>query len=72
MIERTLNPKASRILRALNAEAELFPELHRRYLDEIVTPRRAALRDLGFRLGSPSPRIPRYSQESQDSAMAAR
>jgi AcrR family transcriptional regulator len=43
MIERTLNPRASRILRALNAEAELFPELHRRYFDEIVTPRRAAM-----------------------------
>jgi AcrR family transcriptional regulator len=42
IIERTLDPRASRILRALNAEAELFPELHRRYFSEVVTPRRQA------------------------------
>jgi hypothetical protein len=29
--------------RALNAEAEVFPELHRRYFEEIVAPRREAM-----------------------------
>jgi AcrR family transcriptional regulator len=46
LIERTLDGRASRILRALNAEATLFPELHRRYFDEIVTPRRVAMRQV--------------------------
>jgi Tetracyclin repressor-like, C-terminal domain len=31
------------MLRALNAEAEGFPEPHRRYFDEIVAPRRDAM-----------------------------
>ncbi len=31
------------MLRALNAEARLFPELHRRYYEQIVAPRRAAM-----------------------------
>ena len=31
------------MLRALNAEAEAFPELHRRYFEEIVAPRREAM-----------------------------
>jgi AcrR family transcriptional regulator len=44
LIERTLDKRASRLLRALNAEAESFPELHRRYFAEIVEPRRAAMR----------------------------
>jgi AcrR family transcriptional regulator len=43
LIERTLDERASRMLRALNAEAEHFPELHRRYFDEVVGPRRAAM-----------------------------
>src|ERR1700689_35304 len=34
LIERTLDKRASRMLRALNAEAEAFPELHRRYFEE--------------------------------------
>jgi AcrR family transcriptional regulator len=44
LIERTLDQRASRLLRALNAEAEIFTELHRRYFDEIVEPRRATMR----------------------------
>ena len=43
LIERTLDKRASRMLRALNAEAEAFPELHRRYFEEIVAPRREAV-----------------------------
>src|ERR1700722_10143641 len=35
LTERTLDKRASHILRALNAEAEMFPELHRRYFEEI-------------------------------------
>ncbi len=42
LIERTLDNRASSMLRALLAEAAAFPELHRRYFDEIVTPRREA------------------------------
>jgi AcrR family transcriptional regulator len=44
LIERTLDERAGRMLRALNAEAQHFPELHRRYFEEIVEPRRAATR----------------------------
>ena len=44
LVERTLDKRASRMLRALNAEAEAFPELHRRYFDEIVAPRREVTR----------------------------
>jgi AcrR family transcriptional regulator len=40
LIERTIDKRASHMLRALNAEAETFPELQRRYFAEIVTPRR--------------------------------
>ena len=40
LIERTLDKRASSMLRALLAEAAAFPELHRRYFDEIVAPRR--------------------------------
>jgi AcrR family transcriptional regulator len=43
LIERVLDKRASHMLRALNAEAEEFPELHRRYFDEIVAPRRDAM-----------------------------
>src|SRR6202034_4170852 len=42
-VERAKSKCASRMLRALNAEAESFPELHRRYFDEIVAPRREAM-----------------------------
>ena len=31
------------MLRALNAEATLFPELHIRYFEEVVAPRRASM-----------------------------
>lgn len=44
LAERTLDQRANRMLRALNAEAQAFPELHRRYFDEIVAPRRAMSR----------------------------
>ncbi len=43
LIERTLDPRASSMLRALLAEANAFPELHRRYFAEIVTPRREVM-----------------------------
>jgi AcrR family transcriptional regulator len=43
LVERTMDKRASRMLRALNAEAETFPELHRRYFEEIVGPRREAM-----------------------------
>lgn len=45
LIERVLDKRASHILRALNAEADAFPELHKRYFDEIVAPRRDAMND---------------------------
>jgi AcrR family transcriptional regulator len=43
LMERVLDRRASHMLRALNAEADVFPELHRRYFDEIVKPRRDAM-----------------------------
>ncbi|HTX01266.1 MAG TPA: TetR/AcrR family transcriptional regulator [Acidimicrobiales bacterium] len=43
IIERTLDARASAMLRALLAEAHAFPELHRRYYAEIVAPRREAM-----------------------------
>ena len=43
LIERVLDKRASHILRALNAEADAFPELHKRYFDEILAPRRDAM-----------------------------
>lgn len=43
LIERVLDKRASHMLRALNAEADAFPELHRRYFAEIVAPRRDAM-----------------------------
>jgi AcrR family transcriptional regulator len=43
LAERTVDKRASRMRLALNAEAEVFPELHRRYFEEIVTPRREAM-----------------------------
>ena len=43
IIERSLDPRAAQMLRALNAEASTFPQLHRRYFDEVVAPRRAVL-----------------------------
>ena len=44
VIERTLDERASSMLRALVAEAGTFPELHQRYLDQIVKPRRKVMR----------------------------
>ncbi len=41
--ERSVDPRAAQMLRALNAEASKFPSLHRRYFDEVVAPRRAVL-----------------------------
>jgi AcrR family transcriptional regulator len=43
LIERVLDKRASHMLRAMNAEADAFPELHRRYFKEIVAPRRDAM-----------------------------
>jgi len=43
LIERTLDKRASSMLRALLAEAAAFPGLYRRYFEEIVTPRRVAM-----------------------------
>jgi AcrR family transcriptional regulator len=58
IIERSIDPRASQMLRALNAEASKFPELHRRYFDEVVAPRRAVLLTLlarGVERGDISP-----------------
>jgi AcrR family transcriptional regulator len=41
--ERVVDKRASSMLRALNAEAAAFPELHRQYFEEIVGPRRTAM-----------------------------
>ncbi len=43
LIERTLDQRAGCMLRALLAEAGAFPELHRRYFEQIVAPRREAM-----------------------------
>ncbi len=43
LIERVLDKRASHMLRAMNAEADAFPELHRRYFEEIIAPRRARM-----------------------------
>jgi AcrR family transcriptional regulator len=43
LIERTLDKRAGSMLRALLAEAGAFPELYRRYFEEIVTPRREVM-----------------------------
>ncbi len=43
LIERTLDQRASSMLRALLAEAGAFPELRRRYFAEIVAPRREVM-----------------------------
>jgi len=43
LIERTLDKRAGSMLRALLAEAGAFPELHRRYFEEIVGPRRETM-----------------------------
>jgi AcrR family transcriptional regulator len=43
LAERTVDKRSSRMRLALNAEAEVFPELHRRYFEEIVAPRREAM-----------------------------
>jgi AcrR family transcriptional regulator len=43
MAERTVDKRANRMLVALTAEAEVFPELYRRYFEEIVAPRREAM-----------------------------
>ncbi len=43
MVERAVDVRATHMLRALNAEASVFPQLQRRYLDEVVAPRRTAL-----------------------------
>jgi AcrR family transcriptional regulator len=44
LIERVLDRRASSMLRALNTEAAAFPDLHRRYFEQIVAPRRARLK----------------------------
>jgi AcrR family transcriptional regulator len=43
LIERTLDKRASSMIRALLAEAAAFPELHRRYFEQIVDPRREVM-----------------------------
>jgi AcrR family transcriptional regulator len=43
LTERVIDRRASQMLRALNAEAGAFPDLHRRYFDEVVGPRRDAM-----------------------------
>jgi AcrR family transcriptional regulator len=43
LAERVVDKRSSSMLRALNGEAAAFPELHRRYFEEIVAPRREAM-----------------------------
>ena len=43
LIERTLDTRAGSMLRAMLAEEATFPELHRRYFEEVVTPRREVM-----------------------------
>jgi AcrR family transcriptional regulator len=43
LAERCLDERANQMMRALGAEAAVFPDLHTRYFDEVVGPRRAAL-----------------------------
>ena len=43
LTQRIVDPRASAMLRALNAEMDAFPELHRRYFRELVAPRREAM-----------------------------
>jgi AcrR family transcriptional regulator len=43
LVERIIDKRASRMQRALMAEVEAFPELQRRYFEEIVGPRREAM-----------------------------
>jgi AcrR family transcriptional regulator len=43
LAERVLDRRAGVLLRALNAELEAFPDLHRRYFAEVVAPRREAM-----------------------------
>jgi AcrR family transcriptional regulator len=45
LIERTLNRRSNQMLRALNAEAEAFPKLYQLYFNELVEPRRKAMRE---------------------------
>jgi len=43
LVERSLDQRASQMLRSLSAEAIAFPELRNRYFAEVVAPRRAML-----------------------------
>jgi hypothetical protein len=43
LIERTIDKRAGSMPRALLAEATTFPELYRRYFEEVVTPRRKVM-----------------------------
>jgi AcrR family transcriptional regulator len=43
LAERTVDRRASRMQRALLAEVEAFPDLQRRYFEEVVAPRREAM-----------------------------
>jgi AcrR family transcriptional regulator len=60
LVERTVDVRSSAMLRALNAEAHAFPALHRRYFEEVVTPRREAVYRIirrGIALGEIRPDI---------------
>ena len=46
LAERVGDERASRMLRALNAEAAAFPRLHDRYFTKVVAPRRKAMVDI--------------------------
>ncbi|MEE3849551.1 TetR/AcrR family transcriptional regulator [Gordonia sp. LSe1-13] len=43
LAERIVDRRATAMVRALTAEAGQFPDLHRRYFEEVVAPRRRAL-----------------------------
>ncbi|KZM72704.1 TetR/AcrR family transcriptional regulator [Nocardia terpenica] len=60
LIERTLDPRASAVLRSLLAEATSFPELYARYFDQVVEPRREVGRRIlrqGIAVGELDPGI---------------
>ncbi|MEE4023453.1 TetR/AcrR family transcriptional regulator [Gordonia sp. PKS22-38] len=43
LAERIVDRRATAMVRALTAESALFPDLHRRYFDEVVAPRRRTM-----------------------------
>ncbi len=60
LTECVQDPRASMMLRALNAEPGVFPDLHRRYFSQVIAPRREAMRQAlqrGIAVGEVRPDI---------------